>query len=346
VHKPEPAAHDIVVVGASAGGLDVLNELLASLRADLSASIFMVFHLPSGWSSQVPEILSRTSPLRCRFAQDGDLIEHGTVLIAPSDRHLIVKRGHVRLSAGPRENFWRPSIDVLFRSAAVAYGSRVVGVVLSGTLDDGTAGLRAVRQCGGVAMVQDPESTAFPDMPRSALLNVEDARSLRVPEIGREIVRLTHVPAGPSPYVSSALAREARAVEAVANPAAAPHEAGELTTHTCPGCGGPLRQNPNYPTNFRCLVGHAYSIATLEEGTRRDIETSLWTAIRLFQQRSNLGRTMAADERRKGRSYLAEALRKRAAEAAGHAQRLQQLVLSLSEPPLEAGSGERRAESQ
>jgi two-component system chemotaxis response regulator CheB len=344
--QPTPAqGHDIVVVGASAGGLDALRELLATLPADLPATIFVVLHLASGWSSQIPEILSKTSLLGCRFARGGDLIEQGAVLVAPPDRHLIVKRGHVRLSAGPRENFWRPSIDVMFRSAAVAYGSRVVGVVLSGTLDDGTAGLRAVRQCGGVGMVQDPEAAAFPDMPRSALLNVEDARSLPIPEIGREIVRLAGVPSGPSPRVSSALNREARAVEAVAGPTPPPAEPGELTTHTCPGRGGPMRRNPDNPTSFRCLIGHAYSLASLEEGTRREIETSLWTAIRLFQQRSNLDRTMAGDERRKGRSHVADVYLKRAAESAGHAQWLQQLVLSLPEPTVEEDSERARAES-
>jgi hypothetical protein len=120
--------HDIVVLGASAGGLDALKELLASLPAGLRASMFLVLHLSASWPSQIAEILSKSSSLPCRFGQDGDLIEHGTLLIAPPDRHLIVKREHVRLSPGPRENFWRPSIDVLFRSAAVAHGSRVVGV--------------------------------------------------------------------------------------------------------------------------------------------------------------------------------------------------------------------------
>jgi two-component system chemotaxis response regulator CheB len=337
--------HDIVVLGASAGGLDALKELLASLPAGLRASMFLVLHLSASWPSQIAEILSKSSSLPCRFGQDGDLIEHGTLLIAPPDRHLIVKREHVRLSPGPRENFWRPSIDVLFRSAAVAHGSRVVGVILSGTLDDGTAGLRAVRQCGGVAIVQDPEAAAFPEMPRSALDNVEGARALPLGEIGPEIVRLARVRPGPSPRMPSAFLREARVVEAVAAPTPPPPEPGALTTHTCPGCGGPLRQNPDNPDSFRCLVGHAYSIASLEEGTRREIESSLWTAIRLFQQRSNLDRTIAGEERHKGRPRAAETYLKRAAEMAGHAQWLQQLVLSLPEPALADDSDELRAES-
>src|SRR5262245_562249 len=128
--------HDIVVMGASAGGLDVLKQLIGSLPANVPAALFVVLHLPKGWNSQIPEILGKSSGLRCRFAQHGDLIERGTLLLAPTDRHLILKDGYVRLSSGPRENFWRPAIDVLFRSAAVAYGSRVVGVVLSGALDD------------------------------------------------------------------------------------------------------------------------------------------------------------------------------------------------------------------
>ena len=337
--------HDIVVVGASAGGLDVLKQLIAALPANLPAALFGVLHIPKGWNSQIPEILSKSSGLRCRFAQHGDLIEHGTLLLAPADRHLILKEGQVSLSSGPRENFWRPAVDVLFRSAAVAYGTRVVGVVLSGALDDGTAGLRAVRQCGGVAIVQDPQDATFPDMPRSAL-NVQGARALPIADIGAEIVRLANLPAAPASKVPPELRRQARAVEAAAKPTLMITQTGELTTHTCPGCGGPLRQNPDDPSSFRCLVGHAYSLASLEDGTRHEIESSLWTAIRLFEQRSQLDQRLANSERAKGRPRASEMYMRRAAESAGHAQWLQQLVLSLPEPEGEPDSGEARAESR
>ena len=300
--------HDIVVAGASSGGLDALKQLLAALPGDLPLALFVVLHLPPGWTSQFPEILNKSGKLACRFAADGELIEHGTLLLAPADRHLLVKRGHVRLSRGPRENFWRPSIDVLFRSAAVAYGTRVVGIVLSGALDDGTAGLGAIRQCGGTAIVQDPESAAYPAMPKSALVNVQGAQALPIERIGPEVARLAQLPAAPSPKVPADLYREARSVETSGTSLSTPTPTplGELTTHTCPGCGGPLRQNPDNPLNFRCLVGHAYSIASLEEGTRREIETSLWTAIRLFQQRSNVNRTIAGEEKLKGRERNAD----------------------------------------
>jgi two-component system, chemotaxis family, protein-glutamate methylesterase/glutaminase len=337
--------HDIVVAGASAGGVEALRQLVEALPANLPAALFVVLHTPPGWTSRLPEILSNSGHLACRYARDGDSIEHGTLLIAPSDHHLMLKRGQVRLSGGPRENLWRPAIDVLFRSAAVAYGARVVGVVLSGALDDGTAGLRAIRRCGGTAIVQDPECASYPDMPKSALRNVEDARALSIGEIAAELARLACLPPAASPPVPADLLREAQAVESAGTRAQA-IQIGDLTTHTCPGCGGPLSQQHGNPTRFRCLVGHAYSLDSLEEGTRHEIEASLWTAIRLLQQRSNLNRVQAELQQSKGRARVAESYLERAAESAAQAAALQQLVLSLPAPKSAPVSSQAKVGSQ
>lgn len=326
-----PAGHDIIVIGASSGGVDALLQLVQALPANLPAAFFAVIHLSTTWNSRIPEILSKSTGLRCGFARDGDAIEHGTLLVAPADQHLMLKNEQVQLSTGPRENFWRPAIDVLFRSAAVAHGSRVVGVILSGTLDDGTAGLRAVATCGGVTLVQDPENASYPEMPKSALLHVPGARALPIKSIAAEIGRLAAEAPGPSPAVPAHLLREARAVESAAKASVIETQLGDLTIHTCPSCGGPLSAQPDSPGNFRCLVGHAFGIASLEEGTRREIEGSLWSAIRLFEQRSHLNRSVASTERSKGRPRSAEMYLKRAAESTGHARWLQELVLSLPE---------------
>lgn len=166
-------AHDIVVVGASAGGVEALTQLVAGLPPDLRVSLFIVIHFPAQGKSILPDILNFYGPLGATHAKDAEVIEHGRIYVAPPNYHLLLKRGYVCLGQGPKENGTRPAIDVLFRTAARAYGCRVVGVLLSGTLTDGTAGLRAVKKRGGVAVVQNPDDALFCGMPKSAIKHVE-----------------------------------------------------------------------------------------------------------------------------------------------------------------------------
>src|SRR5713226_145828 len=163
--------HDIMVIGCSAGGVEALAALAAGLPADLPASLFVVLHFPAHSMSVLPGILSRRGPLPAAHVQDNEPIRPGCIYVAPPNHHLLVKRGHVQLVRGPRENGHRPAIDPLFRSAALAYGPRVVGVILSGTLDDGSDGLLVVTKRGGIAVVQDPKDALYPGMPRSAIEN-------------------------------------------------------------------------------------------------------------------------------------------------------------------------------
>lgn len=163
------ATRDIIVVGGSAGAIEVLERIVAGLPPDLGAAVFAVIHVSPTSPGRLPQILQRRASVRVALAEDGESIEHGRVYVAPADQHLVLEHGHVRLTRAPRENHSRPAIDPLFRSAALAYGPRVVGVVLSGRLDDGTAGLWAVKERGGIAVVQDPHEAAHPDMPHNAL---------------------------------------------------------------------------------------------------------------------------------------------------------------------------------
>src|SRR6266436_10126534 len=187
--------HDIIVVGASAGGVKALVTVVRSLPKDLPATIFMVLHIPAEVPSVLPDILSRSGPLVAVHAVDGAAIEYGQIYVAPPDHHLLVERGKMRVVRGPRENRSRPAVDPLFRSAASAYGPRVVGVVLTGALDDGTAGLLAVKRRGGIAIVQDPNEALYPSMPLSALENVEVDYTLPLASIGPLLGRLAHEPA-------------------------------------------------------------------------------------------------------------------------------------------------------
>jgi len=182
--------HDIIVIGASAGGVQALATLVGSFPQKLPAAIFVVLHIPAESPSLLPGILSRSGPLEAVQSIDCMAIEHGCIYVAAPDHHLLIEHGHVRIVGGPKENHHRPAVDPLFRSAAQAYGSRVVGVVLTGALDDGTAGLIALKRRGGIAVVQDPDEALFSGMPLSALANVEVDYRLPLSSIGPLLVRL------------------------------------------------------------------------------------------------------------------------------------------------------------
>lgn len=186
------AKHDIITIGASAGGVEAILELTPQLPADLPAALFVVIHISSQSDHVLPRLLDRRSNLRAASAVDGEPVEHGRIYIAPPDHHLLVKQEHVRVVRGPQENRHRPAVDPLFRSAAVAYGPRVIGVILSGSLDDGTAGLRAIKRCGGTAVVQDPDDALFPGMPRSAIGHVQVDYRLPLAEFAPLLTKLVH----------------------------------------------------------------------------------------------------------------------------------------------------------
>lgn len=187
--------HDIIVIGGSAGGIEILIQLVKSILADIPAAIFIVIHISPHSVSLLPKILQRRTSMQVSHAKNGEAIKQGHIYIAPPDFHLLIKPEYVLLSHGPKENRHRPAVDPLFRSAAREYKSRVVGVILSGTLDDGTAGLMAIKQQGGIAIVQDPEEALYDGMPRSAIENVPVDYILLIGQISTELVRLAHEPA-------------------------------------------------------------------------------------------------------------------------------------------------------
>jgi len=189
------ARHDIVVIGASAGGVEALTQVVHELPARLNAALLVVLHLPPDAPSVLPRILTRAGALPATNPGDGDPIEMGHIYIAPPDRHLLVERGFMRVSAGPREHAHRPAVDPLFRTAAHAYGPRVLGIVLSGNLNDGSAGLSEIVRAGGAAIVQLPEESLFPGMPRAAAEYVPEARRLAMSNIGHAIAQMAAAPA-------------------------------------------------------------------------------------------------------------------------------------------------------
>jgi two-component system, chemotaxis family, protein-glutamate methylesterase/glutaminase len=293
------ARRDLVVIGASAGGVDALQEIVAELPPEFPAAMLVVLHVASSATSVLPQILARRGPLPAAFAKDGDELTRGQIFVAPADHHMLVRDGHIRLTRGPRENGHRPAIDPLFRSAARARGGRAIGVVLSGLLDDGALGLRFIKQHGGSTVVQDPDESLFPSMPRAALelTNVDRIASPRA--MARVLCELIEVPIDPSHEADlggdpAAGTDDLDRVE-LADPAdTAALVDGPPSSLTCPECGGALwEQEDTGGVRFACHVGHAYSLATLVEEQGRSLEMSLWSALRALEERANMHRRLA-----------------------------------------------------
>jgi two-component system chemotaxis response regulator CheB len=278
---------NVIVIGASAGGVEVLKTLTAALPPDLAAAVLIVLHMPPTSPSVLPRILQRQCALPVAFAGDAEPLAAGRVYVAPPDRHLVVEPGRVRVTQAPRENHSRPAVDPLFRSAALAYGPRVVGVVLSGRLDDGTAGLWAVKERGGVAVVQDPEEALHPDMPRNALAYTPADHVVRAEALAPLLVRLaaeplTPAPAAPPPReleLEVRIAMEENALERGVL------QLGPPSPYTCPECHGVLvRVDPEGVPRFRCHTGHAFSLDSLLASVSDDVEATLWSALRALEE--------------------------------------------------------------
>lgn len=320
---------DLVVIGASAGGVDALQTVVASLPAEFPAAILVVLHVSSSGTSVLAQILERSGPLPATFASDGDELQRGQIFVAPADRHMLVHDGRIRLTQGPRENGSRPAIDPLFRSAARAANGRTIGVVLSGLLDDGAAGLRFIKQFGGASVVQDPEDSLFPNMPRAALALTEADRVAAAADIGRALCELVEIPAGqPRRDAREAVASDQSSdgtdrVELEDPSDTAALLEGPPSSLTCPECGGALwEQDAGGIVRFACHVGHAYSLASLLEEQGRSLEGTLWSAVRALEERADMHRRLA----RRSASGRAEVYRERATEAESQARSLREML--------------------
>ncbi len=271
--------HDIVVIGASAGGVEALQRVVSSFPPDLPAAVFVVLHISPRSRSLLPGILNDAGPLPVSHAEDGMPIKHGQIYVAPPDHHLILERGHVRLGLGPREQHQRPCINITFRSAALAYGERVIGVVLTGQLDDGTVGLWDIKQRGGMVVVQNPEGAAFPSMPLSALREIEADYTVPLAEIGPLLNNLVMKDGG-----SQTGMQEVARVE----------EKLKLTEFTCPDCCGTIWETKRGSTwEYRCRIGHTFSPRTMLAEHFAAQEKALWCAIVALEEGAVLANRLA-----------------------------------------------------
>jgi two-component system chemotaxis response regulator CheB len=325
--------HDIIVIGASAGGVEALSNLVAQFPEDLTATIFIVQHISPIATSQLPQILNRAGPLSATLAQECESFEIGHIYIAPPDHHLLVKQGYLCVTRSLRENRVRPAIDPLFRSAAVAYGPRVVGVVLTGLQNDGTAGLLAIKRCGGIAMVQDPTDAPYPDMPLSALEHVKVDYCVPVLKMGAVLYRLSQEPPAATPPIPQELRIEANITENPNENNDCAEQLGELVSSTCPECGGPLWElHDEKLRRYRCRLGHTFTAESLLAGQSEAIEYALWAAVRTMEDRVRILMSLARGRRGHGQSKLAATYEEQAKELKMQAQQIRKMLLEAGNP--------------
>ncbi|WP_137174689.1 chemotaxis protein CheB [Massilia sp. HP4] len=301
---PPIPARDIVVIGTSTGGVEALRLLVAGLPSGFTPAVLVVMHIGTH-ESILPSLLARTSVLPVRQARHGDLVEAGRILVAPPDFHLTMVRSgaqcKVVLARTARENHTRPAIDPLFRAAAAAFGARATGVILTGALDDGTAGLAAIKACGGTAVVQDPAEAMVPDMPASAIDHVDVDHVLKLEEIPQALLRLAEANAqgGAAPGTAPDIPQWVELENRFGMEGVEMHRLEELaqpSTFTCPDCHGTLWElKDQQPRRFRCHTGHAYTERNLVALQGDLVEDSIWSAMRALQEKEMLLRRMSDD---------------------------------------------------
>jgi two-component system chemotaxis response regulator CheB len=332
----EPAGGlPLIAIGASAGGVHTLSELAGQLSPDLPAAVLVVLHLAPHGRSMLPAILSRAGPLPAIHPQNGEILKAGWIYVAPPDHHLVVVDGRLRLSLSATENGHRPAIDVTFRTAALAYGPRCVGVVLTGNLDDGTAGLAAIKGCGGIAVVQDPRDALYSSMPESAIAAVAVDHVVPVTLMAPLLADLVRR----QPAAAADCGGEEATTTLLVADWEGGAEVGQPTGLTCPECGGSLFESPGRgPDHFRCRTGHAYSPQSLLSKQTETLEGTLWASMRALEESAALARRLERRARRTGNDLGGARYEERARRAESHAEQLRRILASREEgPALEVG---------
>lgn len=308
------AKRDVIVIGGSAGSHAPLRQIMSDLPADLPASIFVATHVPSNTPGYLADVLASAGPLPVSRAADGQPVERGHVYTAVPDRHLLLIDGIMRLGDGPRENMTRPAIDPLFRSAALAHGPRVVGVILSGLLNDGASGLSAIKECGGTAIVQHPLDAHADQMPIAALEATTPDEVAPASEIGGILARIVASDAGEAVPCSDGLALEVEIAAGARLGSQALRTIADPSAISCPDCQGVLSEvRDETPLRFRCQIGHAFT-AEILAARSDEVGHAMRVALRIMEERVTLVTRMAQDARSTGRNVVAELYEARAVE--------------------------------
>ena len=326
----------IIVIGASAGGLQAVTGLIAQVNTEMDAAIFVVLHTPHfAYADVITKRLQKNSVFTCKLAEHEETIQTKHLYFAVPDRHLILKTGRILLGQGPVENRWRPSIDVLFRSAAVAYNSRVIGVLLTGLLEDGTSGMRIIKECGGTCIIQDPDEAEYPDMPQAALRYVDVDYCTTLERIAIILQEKTQNGVEASHAIPEHIEKEAEIAERVSiGINNMEFLAGRRSAYSCPDCGGALWEiRDGRHLRFRCHTGHMYSSDELFKSKRKELEDTFWVALRILEERRNLLNKMAEEEGSKGWVKSSGSKQKRADELETHINRLKEILFHSTDDP-------------
>jgi two-component system chemotaxis response regulator CheB len=323
----------IIVIGASAGGLQALAEFLTHLPENMSTPVFGVLHLSK---DTIPEVvlqyLQNATHLTCRIPVHGEAINKDYFYLAPPDHHMMVGKGIIYINKGPHENRWRPSIDVLFRSAAAHYDSYAIGIILTGLLDDGTSGMSAIKRCGGICIVQEPVEAQFPDMPNNVINNVPVDYRVSISDMGYILADLFSKPKQPLLAIPPDVKLEA---DITARMNIGMENLKQIATHsvfTCPDCGGGLWAINNDDVHrYRCHTGHVYNEHVLLQKQQESLEESVWVSIRMLEERRNLLLTMGKHANKAGKTAHNVAYQEKADETNVHIQRLKTLLGVMDE---------------
>jgi two-component system chemotaxis response regulator CheB len=323
--------HNIVVIGASAGGVYALKEIVAELPADFQATIFIVQHVSADAPSYLPDILNYGGKLKAYHAVDGDVIRPGTIYVAPPDHHMLVEKDRILVKKGPKENRFRPSIDALFRSAAYTFGPRVIGVILTGLLNDGTSGMWSVKRLGGISVIQKPEEALYPSMPESVRENVEVDFTVSIAQLTSLLTELTRQKVADKPALTPhedyLMATEIKLAQEKPNKAMDIFNQGTLTPLTCPECHGSLVSiQEGGLVRYRCHTGHGFSSGSLIEGVSHSVEDSLWSAIRSLEELVMLLDKTAEGLESKGNTDIARSYRERSEKARERIEKIRPLL--------------------
>lgn len=334
--------NNIVVIGASAGGLQAMTELVSHLPENINAPVFAVLHLSKDSQPDIIlQYLQSNTRLTCRIPVDGESFKKGYFYLAPANCHMMIGKDVIRVNKGPHENRWRPSIDVLFRSAAANYDSNVIGIILTGLLDDGTSGMSAIKRCGGTTIVQEPSEAAFPDMPTNVINNVTVDYRVSIADIAYILEDLFSKPKQPFTNIPPDVKLEAEITE---RRNFSMENLRQIATHsvfTCPDCGGGLWKinSDDEIHRYRCHTGHVYNEDILLKKQQESLEESVWVSIRMLEERRNLLLTMGKHAEESGKIDHALSYQEKANETTVHIERLKTLlgIVEENEEPKQYG---------